>query len=171
MAPEIWSDTATIVCHFGPFFALLCLQFAKSKLWKNEKTAGDIISLHKCTINDNHIMHGFSDMEHDRHNFFTFSTIFYPFSPLTTPKIKTFKELKKWPGDIILHICTINDNHMMYSSWDMEHDRGNFLSLFFAVLPPKNLKNQNFENMKDTPGDIIILHICTINDNHVMYGS
>ena len=53
----------------------------------------------------------------------------------------------------------------------MEHDRGNFLSLFFAVLPPKNLKNQNFENMKDTPGDIIILHICTINDNHVMYGS
>ena len=171
MAPEIRSDTATIFCHFGPFFALLFLQFAKSKLWKNEKTAGDIISLHKCTINDNHIMHGSSDMEHDRYNFLKFLTIFYPFSPLTTPKIKTFKELKNWPGDIILQISTIKDNHMMYSSWDIEHGRENFCHHFLLFYPPKNLKNQNFENMKDTPGDIIILHIFAINDNHIMYGS
>ena len=27
------------------------------------------------------------------------------------------------PGDIILHMCIINDNHMMYDSWNMEHDR------------------------------------------------
>ena len=46
---------------------------------------------------------------------------------------------------------------------------GNF-RLFFALLLPKNLKNQNFERMKKTPGDIIILHMCTINDNHMMYG-
>ena len=42
---------------------------------------------------------------------------------------------------------------------------------FFALLPPNNLKNQNFEKMKRMPGDIIILHMCTINDNHMMYGS
>ena len=29
--------------------------------------------------------------------------------------------------------------------------------------PPNNLKNQNFEEMKKLPGDIIILHRCNIN--------
>ena len=49
---------------------------------------------------------------------------------------------------------------------------------FFVILghflpfdPPKNPKNQNFEKNKKKPGDIIILHLCTINDNHMMYGS
>ena len=34
-------------------------------------------------------------------------------------------------------------------------------------------KNQNFGKMKITPGDSIILHMCTINinDNNMMYGS
>ena len=42
--------------------------------------------------------------------------------------------------------------------------------LFFAILPPNNPKNQNFEKLeKKTPGDVIILHICTINDNQMMY--
>ena len=41
----------------------------------------------------------------------------------------------------------------------------------FALLPPQQPENQNFEKMKTTPGDIIILHICTITDNHTMYGS
>ena len=40
---------------------------------------------------------------------------------------------------------------------------------FFAFLPPNNSKNQNFEKMKKNPGDIIILQMCTINNNHVMY--
>ena len=41
---------------------------------------------------------------------------------------------------------------------------------FFALLP-HNPKNQNFEKSKKTPGDIIILHMCNINDSHVMHGS
>ena len=32
-------------------------------------------------------------------------------------------------------------------------------------------ENQNFEKIKKTPEDIIILQICTINDNHMVYGS
>ena len=43
--------------------------------------------------------------------------------------------------------------------------------LFFALLPPNNPKNQNFEKMKKTSGDTIILQMCTINENHMMYGS
>ena len=37
--------------------------------------------------------------------------------------------------------------------------------------PPNNPKNQNFEKNRKTPGDIIILHLCTTNDDHMMYGS
>ena len=44
--------------------------------------------------------------------------------------------------------------------------------LFFALLPPPNsLKNQNFEKMKKQPGNTIILHMCTKNDDQMMYGS
>ena len=41
----------------------------------------------------------------------------------------------------------------------------------FALLPPKNLKNQNFEKMKKRPGDIVILHKCTKNHDHMPYFS
>ena len=98
---------------------------------------------------------------------------FYPFSPLTTWKIKILT-LKKTPGDIIFHICTINDNHMMYGPWDMEHNRHNFLpfwTIFCPLTPPRDLKNQNFEKIKNTPRDIIILHRCNIKDSQITYGS
>ena len=39
---------------------------------------------------------------------------------------------------------------------------------FFAHLPPKNQKKQNFEKMNKRPGDIIILHKCTKNHDHVL---
>ena len=82
--------------------------------------------------------------------------------------------MKKTPRNITLHICTINDNHMMYGSWDMECDGENFLlfwTIFLHFYPLTNSKNQNFEKMKKRPGDIVILHMCTTNDNHMMYGS
>ena len=56
----------------------------------------------------------------------------------------------------------------------MERDGQNFLPYWatFCPLHPNNLENQNFEKMKKrTPGVIIILHISTINENHMMYGS
>ena len=45
--------------------------------------------------------------------------------------------------------------------------------LFFDLLPPpKDPENQNFEKAKKKkPGYIIILHLCTVNDNYMMYGS
>ena len=45
-----------------------------------------------------------------------------------------------------------------------------FLALI-PLPPPNNPKNQNFEKMEKTPGDIIILYMCVINNKHVMYGS
>ena len=90
-------------------------------------------------------------MECDRHNFLPFCTIFLPFYPPNNLKNQNFEKWKKYGGIITLHLRTTNDDHMMYGSWDMEHDRHNFLSLFGYVLlfyAPNNLENQNFEKMK-----------------------
>ena len=76
---------------------------------------------------------------------------------------------KKTLGDVtILHMCTINDNHIMYSSKGTECNRQNFVILdnCLPFYPPNNPKNQNFEKMKKISGDIIILQMCSINDNH-----
>ena len=214
------------------FWAISC-PFSLLTIWKIKnlkltKTTGNIIILHIGTINDNHIMYGSWDMERDR-QFFVILDHFLNFYPPWTQKIKIFKKWKKhlkilsfykyapymtviwcmdpgiWsatdiifvifnrflpfyypnnlqnqnfetmkkpPGDIIiLHRCTINDNHMMYGSWDNEHDTNFFCHFwpFFALLT--SWKKQNFAKLKKTPGDIIILHMCSINDNHMMFGS
>ena len=39
------------------------------------------------------------------------------------------------------------------------------LNHFLSFYP----ENQNFEKMKKTPGDAIIVHMCTIYNNHIMY--
>ena len=58
----------------------------------------------------------------------------------------------KKPGDIILlHMFTINEDHMMSGFWNIRHDRQSFLSfwaIFLPFDPPNNHKNQNFEKMK-----------------------
>ena len=186
MVPKIWSATDIKFCHSEPFFALSppCGP-RKSKFWKNEekkhlnilsfykcvpqmrviwctiteiwsatdildcffsfippnnpknqnfekmkKQSGAIIILHKCTIKGNHMMYGSWDIKRDRQNCLSFWTIFCPFTLLTTLKIKILKKWKKPSGAIIiLHKCTINDNHMRYGSWDIKHDRQNILSL------------------------------------------
>ena len=45
------------------------------------------------------------------------------------------------------------------------------LGHFLPFYPPDDPENQNFEKLKKTPGDIIILHMCTLYYNHMMYGS
>ena len=45
-----------------------------------------------------------------------------------------------------------------------------FLPFYPPPIRPNNLENQKFEKMKKkTPGDIIILHKCTINDNYTWF--
>ena len=83
-------------------------------------------------------------------------------SPLTTRKIIILKKWKK-PGDIvILHMCTKNDNYIMYGSWEIEHHDRIFYHFkpFLPFYPTNNPKIQDFEKTKEAPGDII-LHKCT----------
>ena len=152
----------TIFSHFGPPNNLENQNFGKMK-----KTPREIIILYKCTINDDHLMYDSWDKKHDRQNFLSFWTIFCPF------KIEILKKWKKTPGDTILHLCTINENHIMYDSWDVEHNRYNFLSFwaFFAFLPHSQTKKSKLWKYEKTPGDIIILQKSTKNHDHMLYSS
>ena len=76
---------------------------------KMKKTPGDIVILHKCTKNQDHMLYCSGDMVHNSCNYFSFWAIFFPFTPLTAQKIKIKKKMKnKTGGIIILHMCTKN---------------------------------------------------------------
>ena len=62
---------------------------------------------------------------------------------------------------------------MIYGFSDMECNRQNFLVIldcFLPFYPPMDPENQNFEKMKKTLEDIIILQMFTINDSYMTYG-
>ena len=80
--------------------------------------------------------------------------------------------MKKAFGDvIILNLCNKKHDHMMYAYSDMEClHRHNFLSfpvIFCSYAPLLILKIKIWKNCKKTPGDIILLHTCTINQDHM----
>ena len=115
------------------------------------------------------MMYGFWDMMCDGCSYFSFRGIFCLFVFLKASKIGIFKNWKKHRGRYhhqvirwytVSKIWCITDIISFY-----------FLSIF-AFLPPSNsLKNQNFEKMEKTPGDIIILHTCTKHYDQIMFGS
>ena len=62
---------------------------------------------------------------------------------------------------------------MIYSSWDIERERLKLVILghFLPFYPPNDPENQNFQKMKKMSGNIILLHMRIINEDHMMYGS
>ena len=81
----------TIFCHFGPFLSYDPPSKPKNQNFEKLKLRlRDIITLHLCTTNDNHMMYG--SWERDRQTFLSFWTSFCPPPPpLTTQKIKILK--------------------------------------------------------------------------------
>ena len=73
-------------------------------------------------------MYGSWDIERDGQKLLSLYTIFCPFTPLTTWKIKIW-------DIIILNKCTKNHDHMLYCSWDMTCDRCYYFS-FWAIFCP-----------------------------------
>ena len=140
----------------------------KIKILK-KKNPGDIISLHLCTKNDNHMMYGSLDIRCNRQNFLW--TIFCPFNPPKNLKNQYFYKMKKKKitGDVI--ICTVNA--WMKVIWCMVSEIWNVTDWIFLTLdyflPFYSPKNHSFDKMKKTTQDIIILYMCTINKNHMMY--
>ena len=71
----------------------------------------------------------------------------------------------------ILSFTYVHHKWRSYDKWFLKYkarcNRQNFLHFHL----PDDLENQNFEKLKKIPGDITTLHMCTINDNHMMYDS
>ena len=107
MLTQIWGTTDIIFYNFRSFvifYTFNPLLTTKSKIWKKcKKTAGDIIILHMCTINQDHIMYGSWDKKHKDRVFCHFGTFFYPLTLLTTQKIKILK--KKSLGILSVYTC------------------------------------------------------------------
>ena len=107
-------------------------------------------------------------------DFFVILDHFLPFYPPNKPKYQNFEKILKTPGDIIiLHMSTINYNYIMHGSWDIKHDRQSFFFILDNFLPSYPLKTWKIKilKVKKTPGDIIILHKCTKNQDHMLYCS
>ena len=131
--------------------------------------AGDIIILHMCTKTHIHFLrYGV------RQNFLSFWAIFCHFTPPPDdPENQNFQK-KKMPGDIILSYTHVYHKGKSYDIWFLKYkvkqtEICHFV-LFFALSALTNQKIKILKLIK-TPGDIIILHICTINGYHMMYGS
>ena len=59
------------------------------------------------------------------------------FHPTNKPENKILKNWrKKTPGDIILHKCAKNHDHILYCSWDMARDGCNFYFSFWPTFCP-----------------------------------
>ena len=81
--------------------------------------------------------------------------IFSHFGPFFVLLLKNKNFEWKKPGDFISsHLCTTNDNDMMYGSLDISCNKQSFLWTIICLLwhpPPKKtkaLENQNFDKMK-----------------------
>ena len=114
-------------CHFSPFFALLPHCWTqKLKLGKNVK---NIWRYYPFT----HVYHKsrsydvwFLRYKEQRTEFFChFGPIWSPFYPPPPLNLENqnFEKMKKTRCIITLNMSTINENCMMYDSWDMEHNR------------------------------------------------
>ena len=128
------TDFFVILDHLLLFYPPNNLQSQNFQKIKKASRATTILQV--CTINGNHMMYASWDLVGERRNFLRLWTVFCPFNSLTTQKIKILKKWIKKPGDIIiLRICTINDNHMTYASWDMERQTTRFLSFWTVFYP------------------------------------
>ena len=108
--------------------------------------------------------------------YFSFWSLFFPFTPLTAGKRKISKKWKKRLQISLFYTSVIKLMIIWYWSvpeiWHVTDVIViSHFGLFFALLtppPPNSQKNENFTKMKKYPGDIIILHKCTKTHDNMM---
>ena len=176
-------DTEWDGWNFLSFWAIFC-PFTPSNNSENQnfekikKGPRDVIILHMCTKNHNHMMYASWDTECNRQNFLIAILGYYlPFYPINNPGTQILKN--EITGNIILKMCTTNDNHMMYSSWDtrVHHKRQSYNVCFLRYVAQRteffviwghflpyyltnNPSNQNFEKMEKKNVEILLFYTC-----------
>ena len=138
----------TEIVNYGSFFALLPSPLKtkkkKSESWKNEKNCSRYHHFSKVYQKPKSYEVQFLRYAVRQTGFFVILGHFLPFYSHNNQENQNSTKMKKVTGDgIILHMCTKNHNHMMYSSWDMEYDRQLFVILghflpFYPTIDPKN---------------------------------
>ena len=120
------------------------------------------------------MMYGSWDMEGDGQRFWSFWTVFCPFTLLTTQKSKFWKNEKNtWRH---YRFTEVYHKWQSYDVWFPRYEAWQteffvILDCFLPFYPTNNPKNQNFEKLKQVFKDIIILHKCTKNNDCMLYCS
>ena len=147
MLPEIWSATGIIFCHFGPFFALL------PHYWPQKLTFGKNVKKTWRYYPFTNVYHKYRsyDVWFLRYKATT-NRGFCHFDPPNNPK-KT-KILKKWKEQLetlSFYTCVTQMTIwcMVPEIWSATDIIFSNFGPFFALLPPNDLENKNFEKIKN----------------------
>ena len=151
MVPEIWSTTDNFLSFwlfFMPFYPTMDPENQNfQKKWKKHLKILSFYQYKWQSYDVWFLRYGMQQTE-----FLVILDCFLPFYPPNNPKNQNFEKMKKLPEDIIiLHRCkcNINDNHIMYCSWDTKHDRQNFLSFWTVFCPFTSLTTQKIKILKN----------------------
>ena len=134
-----------ILCLFLPFYPITNLKNQNFEKMKHKPR--DIIILHLCTTNDNHMMNGSWDMECDRHYFFSCWTIFCPFTCLTIQKINILKKNENVGVPKIMIRCSVPE---MWGATDGQTEKrtdGRKKWHIEVGAPPKNKLIDQFSSL------------------------
>ena len=161
--------------HFLPFY--LPNNLTNQNFEKNEKTT---LRYYHFT----HVYHKwhsydvwFLKYREWQTEFFVFLNHFLPFYPSNNPKKSKFwKNLKKKDTWRYYHFTQVYHKQQLYDVWLLRYEawQTEFFVIWDHFLPFYPLTTQEIKvlkKMKKLPRDIITLHTCTTNDNHMMYGS
>ena len=153
-----------ILGHFLPFYPPKNLKNQNFEKWKNLLeilsfyTSVPKITLIWCTV---------PQIQSETENIFYHSGPFFALlpprpTPLMILKIKILKK-KKWKRRLetlsfYRYMCTINVDHMTYSSWNIRCNRPKCLSFWaiFCPFSPLTTRKIKILQLKKTSGDIII---------------
>ena len=131
--------------HFSPFYST---NNSKNQIFeKMKKKLLDISSFYTCASHMTITSCMVSEICSATDRIFClFGPLFVLLLPLTTQKIKIMKERTKHLEILPFYTCTINENHLMYGSWDRERERQNFFHFgpFFAFLSQKQPEKSKF---------------------------
>ena len=122
-----------ILGHFLPFYPTI--DPPKSKFAKNVKNAWKYYPFTNLYHKSRSYDAWFIRYEAQETVFLSFWAVFWPWPYKQPKKSKFWKTVKKIiSGDIILHLCATNDNHMMHGSQDIESNR--YFFSFWANFCP-----------------------------------
>ena len=95
---------------------------------------------------------------------------FLPFYPHNSPKNENIKTNLDRSSFYTSVTKTMIIGYTVPEIWHVPYVIVVFhFGLFFALLHLNSPKNQNFKKIRKMPGDIIILHNCTKNDDHMLF--